>query len=369
MRAHSSDKWLIGLLIAFVLLGLFMVFNASSTRALIVKNDPFFYFKKQLAYLGLGLIGFWLAFKIKHKLWQKFSFLILVLGFGLISAVFIPGIGSTLQGATRWLNLGPVSIQPAEFFKISLIIYLASFFSKRQAPTKINSFLETALPFLVILGLFGGILLSQKSFGMLAIITGIALAIYFASGVSLKNLFQLAVPLALIMIFFLLSAPYRVERLKTFLQPEQDPLGSGYQINQALISIGSGGISGVGLGHSRQKFNFLPETMGDSIFAIWAEETGFIGSAGLLTLIGIFFIRGFRISRMSRDMFSKLLAFGITFAITFQFLFNIAAISNLIPLSGIPLPFFSYGGSSLISTLIMYGVLLNISKYTVKTKT
>jgi len=366
MKGHEPDKTLFILLAIFVVLGLFIVFDASSVRAFLLKNDPFFYFKKQLTSFFIGLIGFFLAYKINFNFWKKFSFVILVLGFVFLASVFIPGLGAEQKGALRWIYLGPISVQPAEFFKIALIVYLASFFSKRQS--SVNSFLETIFPFSVVVGLTAAILLFQHSFGMLLIICSIALAMFFASGPKLKNIFIITAVAVVAFGAFMMLEPYRVERLMTFLNPSQDPLGSGYQINQALISIGSGGKTGVGLGHSRQKYSFLPETMGDSVFAIWAEETGFAGTIILLIMISVFAFQGFNISRKSRDHFPKFLAFGLTFAITFQFIFNIAAISNMIPLSGIPLPFFSYGGSSLISSLFMAGLLLNLSKFTAQSR-
>ncbi len=364
MRGHEPDKILFVLFGIFITLGLFIIFDASSVRALLLKNDPFFYFKKQSLYLLIGLAAAFLAYKINFNAWKKLSFVILILSFLLLVSVFVPGLGVEQKGATRWIYIGSMSIQPAEFFKIGLIVYLASFFSKKQS--SINNFLETTFPFLTILGLTALILLLQHSFGMMVIISGIALAMLFAAGADIKNIFLISLVAAMAFGAFITIEPYRAKRWLAFINPTEDTLDSGYQINQALISIGSGGMTGVGLGHSRQKFNFLPETMGDSIFAIFAEETGFVGTSIILVLISAFAWRGFNIAKKSRDNFPRFLAFGVTFAITFQFLFNIAAISNLIPLSGIPLPFFSYGGTSLISALIMSGLLLNISRYTVR---
>ncbi|KKS07340.1 MAG: cell division protein FtsW [Candidatus Brennerbacteria bacterium RIFOXYC1_FULL_41_11] len=364
MRGHEPDKIIFAILGIFIFLGLFLVFDASSIRALQITNDALFYFKKQLLFLAIGLAAFFLTYKIDFNLWKKLSFVILILGFMLLLSVFIPGLGAEQKGATRWIYLGPISIQPAEFFKITFIIYLASFFSKKQ--NSLNNFLETIFPFLVIIGSTTAILLAQHSFGMLVIILIIAFAMFFVAGAPVKKIVPIAIIASIILGIFLWTEPYRRDRLMTFFKPEQNLLSKSYQINQALISIGSGGMTGVGLGHSRQKFEFLPETMGDSVFAIFAEETGFVGVTIVLIMISVFAWQGFNISRRSRDNFPRFLSFGITFAIVFQFLFNISAISGLIPLSGIPLPFLSYGGSSLITTLIMSGLLLNISKHTVQ---
>lgn len=364
MRPHKPDYLLLAVIVVLLVLGTFTLFNASSVRGEIVQQDPFFYLKRQTIYLFLGLAAFFVLSRINHQFLKKVAFLVIIWGFLLMLLVFVPGIGVTLKGATRWVQIGPFSFQPVEFFKLSLVIYLASFFSARQG--QLNRFSETIMPFLVIQGAIVLVMLGQKSLGSLVLLLLISLAVFFLAGLDFKYLFVfvgLFFVLGIAAIFF---EPYRFERIKTFFDPSVDPLGKGYQINQALISIGSGGLRGVGFGHSRQKFYFLPETMSDSIFAIWAEETGFIGTSLLLVLIGLFFWQGFAIARNSAEMFSKLLAGGITFWISVQFLFNIAANTNLIPLSGIPLPFFSYGGSALLSTLMASGILINISRYTVK---
>ncbi|OIO51081.1 MAG: putative lipid II flippase FtsW [Parcubacteria group bacterium CG1_02_44_31] len=364
MRPHKPNKTLIVLFAAFLALGLFSVFDASSVKGEISYNDPAFYLKRQLIWFVAGVAAFFVAYTVHHSFWKKLSLLIIIGGFGLMLLVFAPGIGLSLKGATRWIHIGPVSLQPAEFFKLALIMYLASFFSKHQM--RLNNFAETTVPFLVIMGAATGILAAQRSLGVLIIVAFIALVIYFLSGVPIRYIFITSFICVGLFALLILVEPYRMQRIMTFLNPAQDTLGSGYQINQALISIGSGGKWGVGLGHSRQKFSFLPETMGDSIFALWAEETGFVGSTGLLMMLGLFVWRGLHIARQSKDLYAKLLASGITCWIGGQFLFNIAAISGLVPLSGIPLPFFSYGGSALISVMAAYGILLNLSRYTVK---
>lgn len=361
MKNKSFDKIIFSIVLSFTLLGLFFVFDASSVKGATDFNDPLYFFKKQLLFFSAGIFGSWLMMKINLNFWKKFAFVFLVLGFIGLCLVFVPELGGTQKGATRWIYLGPISIQPAEFFKLSLIFYLASFFSKKQQ--KMDNFLETVFPFLVTLAIVATIMLFQKSFGMLVVLCFIAIVMFFAAGASIKKILTITIPVVLILSMFVWFTPYRRERLLTFLNPETaDKLGSGYQVNQAIISIGSGGLTGVGLGHSRQKLEFLPETMGDSIFAIVAEETGFIGVSVILVMISVFAYQGLEIAKRAKENFHKLVAIGIVSGIVFQFIFNVGAISGMLPLSGIPLPFFSYGGSSLVSTLLMCGILLNISK-------
>ncbi len=365
MKPHRPDKLLITLFVVLLCLGLFSLFDASSVRGQIAYNNPFYYLQKQVLFLVAGMVVFWIMYKVPHQFWKKFAFLIILAGFASMLLVFMPHIGLSLKGATRWIALGSFTVQPSEFFKLCLIIYLASFLSKHQ--DKLDDFTETTMPIGIILGATALVLAAQRSLGVLLITLLIAGFVYFLSGAPLKALAILGAVFAVVAIVLIKTEPYRMQRVLTFLHPDAaNAQGSGYQVNQALIGIGSGGMFGVGLGHSRQKFSFLPETMGDSIFAIWAEETGFAGVSALLVLIGLFVWRGFTAARYSKDLYAKLLAAGITCWIAVQTLFNIAAISGLIPLSGIPLPFFSYGGSALISILAAYGLLLNVSCYTVK---
>lgn len=364
MKTHKPDIFLIVLLAIFLILGLFTLYNASSFKGETIFNDPFYYLKRQLLFLGLGIVGGIILYFINLNFFKKYSLWIIILGFAFMLLVFVPGLGIELNGARRWIELGSFTIQPSEFFKLSLIIYLASFFSKNQA--KINSFSNTILPFFIIIMISAGILIAQSSLGVLIITVLIAFSILFTAGVSWKNLLLITIPILILFLIFVLIEPYRLERIIAYRNPEEDIQGTRYQVTQSLIGIGSGGIKGVGLGNSKQKYAFLPEAMNDTIFAIWAEETGFIGVSALLIGIGLFINQGFKIARLNKELFNKLLAEGLTFWIGFQFLFNIMVNLDLLPVSGIPLPFFSYGGSSLISCLWAYALLLNVSKYSKK---
>jgi cell division protein FtsW len=326
-------------------------------------SDEYFFFKRQILFGALpGLAILLIVKNIDYRFWKKFSFIFFIISIIFLILVFIPGIGSKIYGASRWISLGPISFQPSEMLKISLIIYLATWLEARRE--KIKDFYDGLLPFLVVVAIVSFLLIKQPDIGTLGVTILIAMSIFFVSGARISHMLLMALG-GIVSLFALIKfESYRMDRLLVFLHPELDPRGIGYQINQALLAIGSGGIFGVGLGHSSQKFNYLPEPAGDSIFAIIGEELGLVGVTILIFLFIIIAIRGLRIAKNAPDMFGVLLAIGITSWIVFQAFINIGAISGLIPLTGITLPFISYGGTSLIFLLIGMGILLNISKHT-----
>jgi len=272
----------------------------------------------------------------------------------------VPGLGLKFQGASRWIQLGPFSFQPSEMLKLTMILYLAAWLEgKKELKTDL---FEGFIPFLAIIGVISFLVMKQPDMGTLGIIVLVAMCVYFLSGAKTSHIAMMIAGGAAAFLALVKFESYRMSRLLVFLHPELDPRGVGYQINQALLAIGSGGIFGLGLGHSRQKFNYLPEPVGDSIFAIVCEEIGLIGAAVLIFLFFVFAMRGFKIAKKAPDMFGRLVAVGITSWIIFQTLINISAISGLIPLTGVTLPFVSYGGTSLIFSMIGVGILLNISK-------
>jgi len=354
---HKPDFILLGVLIALVLFGLLMVFNASPVTSLRDFGDPYFLIKQQIIWAIIGLALGLVAFKINYHFWGKVSPLLLLIGIIMLLAVFIPGLGFKIYGAQRWLKFGFFTLQPAEFIKLAYIVFLSSILAKKVR----------FLPFAVITGLICSIVLRQDDFGTTAIIALMGGAIYFLSGAPLLQIITL-VPAGLgIAAFFILTSDYRRERFLTFLNPSADPQGAAYQINQILIALGSGGIFGVGLGASRQKYGFIPEVTTDSIFAVVGNEVGFIGS--MIVLLTFLFIvyRGFKIARFAPDKFGGLLAIGVASWIGLQTFFNLAGMSSLLPLTGVPLPFISYGGSSLVTTIVASAILLNISRYTKST--
>lgn len=363
MRPHQPDYLLISIIFILVIAGLVILSSASVVLSQDIFKQNYYFLKHQLLYsLPLGLLCFFICQKVNYKFWQKIAFPLIILSLILLVLVLIPGLGYDYKETKRWLILDHFSIQPFEFFKLVFIIYLAALLSRRQEIKQVIK--ESLIPVLIVSVLASVLVIFQPNFSAVAMIFFIALLIYFLAGLNVVYLSFFSI-LALAGLFALIkTAPYRTSRLIVYLHPEIDPQGIGYQINQALLAIGSGGLFGLGLGHSIQKWQYLPEPIGDSIFAIAAEELGLVG-AGLLV---IFFIvlawRGFIIAKNSLDKFAYLLAGGISGWLFIQAFVNIAAICGLIPLTGMPLPFISYGGSSLVVSLASVGILVNISKHT-----
>jgi cell division protein FtsW len=363
MKANKQkpDQILTMTTFALILFGLVVLSSAGIAISQLRFGDPYYFFKHQLFFGVLpGLLLMYIVQKIDYHFWKKFAFLFFVINLIFLILVFIPGFGLNFQGASRWIKLGPFSFQPSEMLKLALILYLAAWLEGKKE--KGADFFEGFVPFLAILGVVGFLIIKQPDMGTLGITVLIAMSVYFMSGARVQHLsmmFGLGMLAFLALVKF---ESYRMSRLLVFLHPELDPRGIGYQINQALLAIGSGGIFGLGLGHSRQKFNYLPEPVGDSIFAIIGEEIGLIGAMALVILFVIFAMRGLKIAKNAPDTFGKLIAVGITAWIIFQALINISAISGLIPLTGVTLPFISYGGTSIVFLMIGVGILLNISK-------
>jgi cell division protein FtsW len=276
--------------------------------------------------------------------------------------VFIPGIGFHHGGANRWIVVGPLNFAPTEIFKLSIIVYLAAWFEKRGS--EIKSFLKSTLPFMVILGIAVILIMAQPDLGTMSVVAITSGAMFFVAGASMSHIIAmigLGVTGFLGLIF---TSSYRMSRLMIFLDPSSDPAGKGYQINQALLAIGTGGFWGLGFGQSRQKFNYLPEASTDSIFAVTAEELGFVRASLLVIAFLIFGYQGYKVSEKAPDMFSRLTAVGITTWIVAQAMINVAAMLSIIPLTGVPLPFISYGSSSTWMLMLASGILLNISTHT-----
>jgi len=370
MKPHHPDYPLSVVSGILIVLGIFILASVSAVLSQERFGYPTHYLFHQIVYgLILGLILAFIAFKIPLSFFRKWAFPLFLLNLVILGLVFIPKIGLHIGGASRWINLGPISFQPAEFLKITFILYLAAWLSnlvdqpasRQKRPKKHNIILGA---FLIIIGILSLFLTLQPNIGTLGIIFAIALLMYFGAGTPFwHTAFTMAVGIGIL--FALIKiAPYRLSRFLVFLNPGLDPLGIGYQIKQASIAVGSGGILGLGLGLSRQKFGFLPQSIGDSIFAIFAEEGGFVGAVILIFLFLIFVWRGFKISKTASDKFSQLVALGIISWISLQAFVNIGAMIGILPVTGIPLPFVSYGGSHLIAELIGIGILLNISKST-----
>lgn len=362
MNKNKSDNILLFTVFALLAFGLIMIASAGVVYSEGRFGDQYYFFKRQLLYGILpGLLAFYICQKIDYHYWKKISvplFLISLVGLVL---VFVPGMGNKLYGASRWLQLGPISFQPSEMAKLAIIIYLAAWLESRGT-RRVRDFFEGFLPFIGIMALVGFLIIKQPDMGTLGVIVITMIIMFFSSGSRLSHLFWMAVAGISTFLILIKVEPYRMNRLLIFMNPDLDPRGIGYHINQALLAVGSGGILGLGLGHSRQKFYYLPEPVGDSIFAVIGEELGLIGALALVVLFSVFALRGFKIAKNSPDDFGKLLGIGITSWVIFQAFINICAIIAIIPLTGVPLPFISYGGTSIVFLLAGVGILMNISK-------
>jgi cell division protein FtsW len=311
--------------------------------------------------LGIGLIFFYIFSKINYKLFRKYAFFIFIGAIALNLVLFIPQLSLFYNGASRWIIIGPVSFQPSEFLKIAFIIYFAAWLAHKKA--KISDFKSGLLPFLVLMAVTGALLLSQRDTDTFAIIFATGLGQLIIAGGKLRHI-GLGI-LAIIAVVALVAyfRPYARERIMTFIDPSSDPQGAGYQIQQSLIAVGSGGIFGRGYGQSIQKFGYLPEPVGDSIYAVAGEEFGFLGTVSLVILFLLFAIKCLALAARSPDVFGGLLVSGIAILVIVESFMNMASEIGLIPLSGIPLLFVSHGGTALILALSASGIVANVSRH------
>ena len=356
----KMDWVLLGSVILISVFGLIMIYSASYIWAGYKYNDAFKYVKNQGLFLVIGIILMVIISKIDYHIYQKKANAILIGCLALLVLVLIPGIGTVRNGSRSWFGIGSFGIQPSEFAKLGLIIFTSRYLANHE-----KAMLDIKKGVLPILGLtlftFGLIML-QPDFGTGTILVMSIIGILFVGGVSMKFFFKIAGIGVIGIVGLIAAAPYRMSRILSFLNPWSDPLGSGFQIIQSLYAIGPGGLFGFGLGNSRQKHFFLPEPQTDFIFSIISEELGFLGCLIVVSLFVIICVVGFRISKNSEDLFGKYLSFGIIFQIAFQACLNLMVVVGLIPVTGVTLPFLSYGGSSLLITLCSIGVVLNISR-------
>ena len=356
----KPDYLLLGTVAFLIIFGLIVLTSTSIVISQKKFGESFYFLKHQVFYGAiLGLIAFFIASKIDYLILKRSALILMIISIILMILVLV--IGIEYQGAQRWLSVANFSFQPSELFKISLIIYLASWLESHKK--NINN-LDSVISILLIILIPTVLLILQPDLSTLAIILLIAMIMYFYSSAKISYLALGGLGIAFLLFIMAIVAPYRLQRITGFLNPDSGAQGLNYQINQSLVAIGSGGFWGRGYGQSIQKFNFLPEPIGDSIFAVLAEEFGLLGV--ILTVLAFLIIlkKGIDLANRAPDFFSQSLCLGLSSYIVIQAFINILSISGLIPLMGIPLPFFSYGGSHLISTLIACGILVNISKYT-----
>ncbi len=360
-KQKGADYFLVACVTFLIIFGLVMLASASSNLGKTQFGDTYYYLKHQFLY-GIipGIILFILGASVYYGRLAPLALWLLFLGMVLLVLVFTP-LGIHTKGATRWLTLGPISFHPSEIVKPLFIIYLASWLSRRTE--RRESVTRGLLPFLAMLGVVTILLLKQPSTSTVAILITTACIVYFLSGARLKFVAGTLGVAGIALLLTVYFTPYRFERIQTFLSPNVDTRTTGYHITQARIAIGSGRLTGVGYGQSTTKVKFLPEPAGDSIFAVIAEELGFIGAAGLVSVFFVFVLKIFLLARRCRDKFGELLLIGFGSLIAIQAILHIGAISGLLPLTGTPLPFISYGGTALAIFMGMSGIIVNISKY------
>jgi cell division protein FtsW len=361
--AGSPDYVLLLTIAGLLLFGLVMVYSASVVAAYTAYRNQFYFLGKQLLSAGIGLAALLVLMRIDYHYLRAVSVPGLVLAVVLLAAVLLPGIGSEVYGAQRWIVVGSFQLQPSELAKLALVVYVAHWLTTKRE--QVSDFAYGLVPFGVLMMVIVALLMKQPDMGTTTVVVTTAVAIFFAAGASLLHLSLLGAIGAFGFAVMVRLAPYRVERVLAFIDPWANPLKTGYHVVQSLLAFGAGGVTGVGLGVGRQKFMYLPFPHTDSIFAVVGEELGLLGTVSVVLAFVFFAYRGLRVAWYAPDQFGRLLAVGVTCGIAFQAMVNMAVLTSSVPFTGITLPFISYGGSSLIVTLAACGMLLNVSRQTV----
>jgi cell division protein FtsW len=360
---HAPDYFFLAVVVALLVFGLAMLASASSDLGKTQFNNSYYYLEHQILFgLSLGLAGFLVAYFVPYQKFKYVAFPLLIISIACLALVFTK-LGSTINETNRWLRFGPLSFQPAELMKLTYILYLAAWLSnakvKREADLQ-NGF----VPFLLVSGLIAILLLLQPATSTVFILLASGLTVYFVSGAPIKYILGVIAIGVVGVGSLILITPYRLARITSYLHQSANTQGQNYQLNQALITIGSGGMFGQGYGQSATKASYLPDPIDDSIFAVVGEELGFVGAGALITLFAMFIFRLYWLAKKTTDKFGRLLLIGFGTVIAIQAFVNMASISGVIPLTGVPLPFVSYGGTALAVFLTMTGVALNVSRYT-----
>lgn len=351
--SNNYSRLIIFLSLFVSLLGVLAIYNASIVESFNTFGDKYHFAKAQLSWVFIGLIVFFIVSKIQPEYYKKIAFPLFVGTMILMVLVIIPGIGTKLQGARRWLSIGPAIGQPSELLKISLVIYLAFWLETKR----------TIKNFFILSGSCLGLIMLQPDLGTAMVVAVICFGLYYISGSSSKELLiSTGIGLSVLLVL-IVSSPYRLDRMKTFLDPTSDKQGRSYHINQVLLGLGSGGFWGVGIGRSKQKYSYLPEATTDSIFTVIGEETGFVGSVLLIVLLLFLVQISFAVASDAGDRYRQLLASGVALLLAAQSFINLSSMVALIPLTGIPLPLISYGGSSTLITFVALGILTSIANH------
>jgi cell division protein FtsW len=360
-RKLSPDLWLFGVVLALVFLGVVMVYSASAIIAADRFGDPFFFLKKQLfwAFLGGGLL--WAALRLDYRRLERLVVPLLVVSIALLVLVLLPPFGQAINGTRRWFRIGPLSFQPVELAKFALVLYLASFLTRRAAA--LRSFWQGLFPILLVAGTMALLTFVQPDLGNSLALVVLTLVLAYLAGAPVKHMAWVAAAALPLVTLAVALKPYRWRRMLAFVNPWDDPQGSGFQIIQSFLALGSGGLTGRGLGGSKQKLFYLPEPYTDFIFAIVGEELGLIGAVCVIALFAVLIWRGLRVGLRAPDPFGSYLALGLTVMLATQTLVNLGVVMGALPTKGLPLPFVSFGGSALLMTMFSAGVLLNISQH------
>ncbi len=358
-KDFNLDYVLLIVIVALLIIGLMMIYSATFALGYTLHNQPTYYFARQLLWLSMGGVAMILFARIEYHTWQHFS--IPLMAVTIILMVIVLVIGDIRFGGQRWLFNG--SVQPSELSKLAIIIYIADWLSSKGK--KIQDVSYGLVPFAILLGIIAGLIILQQDLGTAILVVMTSLAMFFIAGGNLWQTMMSGLLGGITFAFLISRSTYRWARVTAFLDPLSDPLGKSYQIRQILIALGSGGLTGLGLGASRQKFGFIPASHTDGIFAILGEELGFIGCMVVIGLFALLAYRGARIAINAPDAFGAILAFGITCSLIFQAIVNIGVVTASLPFTGVTLPFISFGGSSLITSMASAGLLLAVSRHTV----
>jgi cell division protein FtsW len=360
-RKLAPDVGLFALVLALVSVGVVMVYSASAIVAADRFHDPLFFLKKQLFWAVAGFAALWLAMRFDYRRLERLVVPLLVVSIALLVLVLVPPFGQEINGTRRWLRGGPVSFQPVELAKFAMVLYLASFLTRR--PEAIRTFSHGLLPLLMVAGLMAGLTIIQPDLGNSLALIILTLAVAYLAGARPRHMLAIAGAALPVVGLLIAMKPYRWRRMVAFMNPWDDPQGSGFQIIQSFLALGSGGWFGLGLGESKQKLFYLPEPYTDFIFAIIGEELGLLGALGVLALFALLIWRGLRIGLRAPDAFGSYLALGLTIMLATQTLVNLGVVTGALPTKGLPLPFISFGGSALLMTMFAAGTLLNISQH------
>ncbi len=369
IRIGSPDYLILATVTALVVLGVLVVYSSSFALGLVEFGDANYFVLRQVLFAAMGGVAMYVLMRSDYRQLRMLSPLLMLAAIAGLFAVLMPGIGLNHNGATRWIALGgPIPpLQPSEFAKLALIIYVSAWLAGRGDDVK--TFWLGFFPCVLLVGFVAGLVMLEPDLGTAIVLVLTTMTLVFVAGASITHVFAFAGVGSVVASMLIFAGQYRTDRIFAFVSAEDDPSGRGFQTLQLLIALGSGGVHGLGLGASRQKFFYVPGAHTDGIFAIIGEELGFIGAVAVILLFAFLIVRGFRVILRARDDFGSLLAVGIVSWIGYQALINVGGITRTLPLTGIPLPFLSYGGSALVAMLAGIGILLSVSRYGVDVKT